>query len=72
LCNVPKCAIKGIGGWSRSIIRDAGNRGVPTDFISKFRSGKKREYDEGQMVTDLIRVRNKIKTVNRWSQMTRW
>jgi hypothetical protein len=32
----------------------------------------KRESADDQMVTDLIRVRNMIRTTSRWSQMTEW
>jgi hypothetical protein len=45
---------------------------VSKQFISKFKSVEKRESAEIQMVTDLIRVRNKTETISRWPQMTRW
>jgi hypothetical protein len=49
--------------------------GIGESLLNSFQkseSGKKRESAEGQMVTDLIRVRKRIKTINRLSQMTRW
>jgi hypothetical protein len=45
---------------------------VSEQFISKFKSGSKSASDNSQMVNDLIRVRNMIRTSIRWSQMTRW
>jgi hypothetical protein len=45
---------------------------VSEQFISKFKSGSKSASDNGQMVSDLIRVRNRIRTSIRWPQMTRW
>jgi hypothetical protein len=45
---------------------------VSTDCISEFESVVKKEYTDDQMVTDLIRVKNMIRTTSRWSQMTEW
>jgi hypothetical protein len=45
---------------------------VSTDRISKFESVVKRESVHDQMVTDLIRIRNMIRTTSRWFQMTEW
>jgi hypothetical protein len=38
---------------------------VPAEFISKFKSVEKRESAEIQMVTELIRVRNKSEIIIR-------
>jgi hypothetical protein len=45
---------------------------VSEQFISKFRSVSKSAYDNSQMVSDLIRVRNGIRASIRWPQMARW
>jgi hypothetical protein len=45
--------------------------GVPTEFILKIKSGKERESTEGQMVINLIRVRNVIRRISIWPQMTK-
>jgi hypothetical protein len=45
---------------------------VSEQFISKFKSGSKSASDNSQMASDLIRVRNKIRTGIRWPQMARW
>jgi hypothetical protein len=45
---------------------------VSEQFISKFKSGGKSASDNSQMVSDLIRVRNRIRTNGRWPQMTKW
>jgi hypothetical protein len=39
-----------------------GQRMVSEKFISKFKRGSKSASDNSQMVSDLIRVRNRIKT----------
>jgi hypothetical protein len=44
----------------------------PTEFISKSKSVVKRESDDGQMVTDLIKVTNMIRTTIKWPQMPKW
>jgi hypothetical protein len=43
-----------------------------TEFVSKFKRVVKRESSDGQMVTDLITVRNMIRGISRWPQMTKW
>jgi hypothetical protein len=44
----------------------------PLIVFSKFQSMVKRESANDQMVSDLIRVRNMIRTTSRWSPMTEW
>jgi hypothetical protein len=44
-----------------SRIREIGHRRVPTKFNSKIKSVEKRESAEIQMVTNLIRVRNRLR-----------
>jgi hypothetical protein len=53
-------------------MRGIGHRMVSEPFISKFKSGSKSASDNSQMVSDLIRVRNRIRTSIRWPQMARW
>jgi hypothetical protein len=38
--------------------------GVPIEFILKIKSGKGRESAEGQMIIDLIRVRNMTRRIS--------
>jgi hypothetical protein len=41
-------------------------------FISKSKSMRKSVSDNYQMVIDLIRVRNRIRTIRRWPPMIKW
>jgi hypothetical protein len=43
-----------------------------TEFVSKFKRVVKRKTSDSQMVTELIRVRNRIRGISRWPQMTKW
>jgi hypothetical protein len=45
---------------------------VSEQFTSKFKSVSKSASDKGQMVTDLIRVRNRIRTSRIWPPMIKW
>jgi hypothetical protein len=49
-----------------------GQRMVSEQLISNSRRVSKSAYDNHQMVSDLIRVRNRIRASIRWPQMTRW
>jgi hypothetical protein len=44
--------------------RELGHRGVPTEFISKFRSVEEKEYVACQMVTDLSMLGNMIRIIS--------
>jgi hypothetical protein len=57
---------------SRSKGRGIGQRMVSKQFILKFKSGSKSASDDSQMISDLIRVRNRIRKIIRWPQMTKW
>jgi hypothetical protein len=52
--------------------RGIGQRMVSEQFITNFKSGSKSASNNSQMVSDLIRVRNRIRTSIRWPQMTKW
>jgi hypothetical protein len=52
--------------------REIGHRTVSREFISKIKGLSKSASDNSQMVTDFIRVRNKIRIIIRWPQMIRW
>jgi hypothetical protein len=67
--NTPTSACMGRVGQRR---REVGHRMVSTNRISKFESVVKRESVHDQMVTNLIRVRNMIRTTSRWFKMTEW
>jgi hypothetical protein len=41
-------------------------------FISKIKSMSNSASDNCQMVADLIRARNRIRTVRSWPQMNKW
>jgi hypothetical protein len=43
-----------------------------TKFVSKFKRVVKTKSSDGQMVTYLIRVRNTIRGISIWPQMTKW
>jgi hypothetical protein len=43
-----------------------------TEFISRLKGVGKTAFDKDQMLTDWIRVRNRIRTIRRWPQMTKW
>jgi hypothetical protein len=49
-----------------------GQRMVSDQLISNSRSVSKSACDNSRMVSDLIRVRNRIRTSSRWPQTTRW
>jgi hypothetical protein len=49
-----------------------GQRMVSEQFISNSRNVSRSAYDNSQMVSDLIRVRNRIRASIRWPQMARW
>jgi hypothetical protein len=59
-------------GGSRSIRRQLGHKMVSTKFISKFNSGGKSVSHKSQMVNDLVRVKNMIRRIRIWFQMTKW
>jgi hypothetical protein len=45
---------------------------VSGQFILKIKSVSKSASDNSQMVSDLISLRNKIETIRRWPQLTKW
>jgi hypothetical protein len=45
---------------------------VSEQLISNSRSVSRSAYDNSQMVSDLFRVKNKIRASIRWPQMARW
>jgi hypothetical protein len=53
-------------------MRGIGQGMVSEQLISNSRSVSKTTYDNSQMVSDLIRVRNRIRTSSRWLQMSKW
>jgi hypothetical protein len=54
-----------MNGYIRPRRREVGHMRVPTEFILNFGSVKKRKSAESQMVADLIRVRNWVRTSSR-------
>jgi hypothetical protein len=63
-----------VRGWLELIKRELSisHRMTSELFTSKSKGESKSTPDKGQMVIDLIRVRNSIRTTNRWSQMSKW
>jgi hypothetical protein len=45
---------------------------VSEQFTSKFKSVSRSASDKGQMVADLIRVRNRIRTIRIWHPVIKW
>jgi hypothetical protein len=45
---------------------------VPEQLISKFKRVSRSASDNSQMVIDLIKVENRIRTIRRWPQLTKW
>jgi hypothetical protein len=52
--------------------RNRAYRTVSGQFISKIKGLTKSASDNSQMVTNFIRVRNRIRIIRRWPQMIRW
>jgi hypothetical protein len=49
-----------------------GQRMASEQLISEIKSVSKSASDNSQMVADLIRVKNKIRTIRRLPQMIKW
>jgi hypothetical protein len=45
---------------------------VSEQFILTFKSESKSASDNSQMVSELISLKNKIETIRRWPQLTKW